>query len=441
MTAIVGILNRHAVAVAADSAETIGRGVKIYNKANKVFALSKYHPVGIAIYSNASFNSCIPWETVIKLYRRQLGKKSYSTLKEYETDFYAFLNGFRPQYLTRRDEDKIFLSDIINFWHTVIYGELKKSDPYRGFIHPDDLMTLRSILDNLMAITAKEEIIDDYKDISKEVFDKSISPVMRMILRQIQNAGGAPDDYRDIVISTLFSVFTRKVDLMLGFTGIAFFGFGDDEIFPNLYHTKIYDAAFGILHWQELSQSKIDNTNNGSAICPMAQTDVIKSYIEGISPEVEQTFVSSTMQAIGNVMGAIATQLNAINPLLAQAISKIDLDDVAKQYVSNLSAFKRKAIIQPLMDTVATMEKEDLAELAENLIYLTSLKRRITPNLESVGGPIDVAVISKGDGFIWIKRKHYFNPNLNHSYFDNYLDDGIGMSDIDNKIETYTPQK
>ncbi len=32
---------------------------------------------------------------------------------------------------------------------------------------------------------------------------------------------------------------------------------------------------------------------------------------------------------------------------------------------------------------------------------------------ESVGGPIDVAVISKADGFIWIKRKHYFDPALN----------------------------
>ena len=37
MTAIVGILNKHGIAVAADSAETIGRGVKIYNKANKIF--------------------------------------------------------------------------------------------------------------------------------------------------------------------------------------------------------------------------------------------------------------------------------------------------------------------------------------------------------------------------------------------------------------------
>ena len=85
------------------------------------------------------------------------------------------------------------------------------------------------------------------------------------------------------------------------------------------------------------------------------------------------------------------------------------------------------------------MEKEDLAELAENLIYLTSLKRRITPNLESVGGPIDVAVISKGDGFIWIKRKHYFNPDLNRSYFNNYLNDTIEINkDID---KTTAPEK
>lgn len=32
---------------------------------------------------------------------------------------------------------------------------------------------------------------------------------------------------------------------------------------------------------------------------------------------------------------------------------------------------------------------------------------------ETVGGPIDVAVITRGDGFIWIRRKHYFEPSLN----------------------------
>jgi len=58
--------------------------------------------------------------------------------------------------------------------------------------------------------------------------------------------------------------------------------------------------------------------------------------------------------------------------------------------------------------------------MAESLVNLTSFKRRITAETETVGGPIDVAVISKGDGFVWIKRKHYFQKDLNPAFFANY---------------------
>ena len=79
--------------------------------------------------------------------------------------------------------------------------------------------------------------------------------------------------------------------------------------------------------------------------------------------------------------------------------------------------------VAPLIGTIAILQKEDLAEVAENLIYLTSLIRRITPDKESVGGPIDVALVSKGDGFVWIKRKHYFEETLNKNYFGKYYID------------------
>ena len=36
---------------------------------------------------------------------------------------------------------------------------------------------------------------------------------------------------------------------------------------------------------------------------------------------------------------------------------------------------------------------------------------------ETVGGPVDVAIISKADGFVWIKRKLYFRPELNQERF------------------------
>lgn len=55
MTAIVGVLNRQGVAFAADSAVTHSKVHKITNHANKIFSLSKYRPIGIAIYNSAGF--------------------------------------------------------------------------------------------------------------------------------------------------------------------------------------------------------------------------------------------------------------------------------------------------------------------------------------------------------------------------------------------------
>ena len=91
MTAIVGILNKHGIAVAADSAETIGNGIKIYNKANKVFNLSKYHPIGAAVYGNANFSDLTPWDIIFKLYRQNIGRSSLPNLEDYVNGFVSFL--------------------------------------------------------------------------------------------------------------------------------------------------------------------------------------------------------------------------------------------------------------------------------------------------------------------------------------------------------------
>ena len=53
MSAGICIMNKNAIALAADSAVTIGPHLAIHNSANKLFALSKVAPVGAIIYSNA----------------------------------------------------------------------------------------------------------------------------------------------------------------------------------------------------------------------------------------------------------------------------------------------------------------------------------------------------------------------------------------------------
>ena len=77
MSAGICIMNKNAIALAADSAVTIGPHLAIHNSANKLFALSKVAPVGAIIYSNAEVMG-IPVEILIKqdVYKRQLSRQS-----------------------------------------------------------------------------------------------------------------------------------------------------------------------------------------------------------------------------------------------------------------------------------------------------------------------------------------------------------------------------
>ena len=80
MTAIVGILNRRGAVVAADSAITVnGRnGNKTYNTATKIFPLSNQHPVGVMIFSSASFMGT-PWDIIFKLYLARKGDQPFNS--------------------------------------------------------------------------------------------------------------------------------------------------------------------------------------------------------------------------------------------------------------------------------------------------------------------------------------------------------------------------
>ena len=92
MTAIVGVLSRRGIAFAADSAatHTSASGQKITNHANKIFTLSKYQPVSVALYSNLDFMG-IPWDNIIKMFRDDLRQKKFATLQLYIDEFWKYI--------------------------------------------------------------------------------------------------------------------------------------------------------------------------------------------------------------------------------------------------------------------------------------------------------------------------------------------------------------
>ena len=87
--------------------------------------------------------------------------------------------------------------------------------------------------------------------------------------------------------------------------------------------------------------------------------------------------------------------------------------------LSNFLAFamlNSPAVEAAYYDWVSSVEQ---VTVARSLVNLNSFKKRMSMSLETVGGAVDVAVISKGDGFIWIDRKHYFDPALNPHFVHN----------------------
>ena len=94
-----------------------------------------------------------------------------------------------------------------------------------------------------------------------------------------------------------------------------------------------------------------------------------------------------------------------------------DLNNSFESFIDDIKRNNRK----PILRSIQFLPKDELSNLAESLINLTSLKRKVQDGLETVGGDVDVAIITKGDGFIWTKRKHYFKPELNPHYFDKEL--------------------
>ena len=127
MTAEVVILNKTAAAMAADSKGTIRvEGVvKTHDTLNKLFTLSKYHPVGAMIYGNAELMG-VPWETIIKIYRDQLRDVALSKLNNYAHDFlFSVANDYKSSQKKQKDNA---------YWTTRDFFEriLDQSDTIRG---------------------------------------------------------------------------------------------------------------------------------------------------------------------------------------------------------------------------------------------------------------------------------------------------------------------
>lgn len=427
MTAEVGILNRMGVALAADSAVTIGRqGMeKVYNSANKLFSLSKFHPVGIMIYGGASYME-VPWETIIKTFRQQLGQEKKEKLEDYANLFINFLKTdsrlYNPESETRLVQS-IFsdlFKEILTRIESKINNFMEEYDTKPKGKQVEEWIS--ELCFSYLEGFSREDYIDGFEDCFKEFSTAFTNPINEVIDSYMSFE--ISSELREQIIDLAHALISRNI-FTKSSTGLVIAGYGEDELFPSLYEYKIEGVILGKLKFNLNDLAKVGGQSNQNevtaAIRPFAQKEMVYSFMQGLDPKLEDTIYDT----LDTVMGVLPTIIKEkiVPHLTEEEILNIrELgNELIHTFISEIRKNQEEKFVNPVIDVVEILPKEELAAMAEALVNLTSFKRRITIETETVGGPIDVLVITKGDGLVWIRRKHYFKPELNYHFFQNYL--------------------
>ncbi len=415
MTAEVAILNKTAVALATDSAVSIStpQGVKTYNT-DKLFMLSKRWPVGVMVYGTASFLG-IPWETVIKGFRNSLDSRSCSQTQDYARMFLKYLMETKSIFSEALQEHDALQSLGVRYSQI----ESQARERVRNRRRKNEKISIQEALQLVIDEQLKKWISSDDLPENPRGFSENVRRKYAKRITEICKQAFESYNLEQSYLEKLFELailYVSKNRFEVGYSGIVVAGFGQEEIFPSVVEYLVDGMILDNLKFTKRRENVITHKMTAS-IMPFAQGDAVHSFVEGSDPAYlyfAERYMLEWLENYHQVLLDISSEEEKQS--LATRLSEIR-DQILLKAKKDLSDYRQWKHVQPLLDSVGGLPKDELAVLAEALVYLTSLKRRFSLDLETVGGPIDVAVISKGDGFVWVKRKHYFKPELNPQYF------------------------
>lgn len=396
------------ISFAADSAGTVWNGDKIVSM-NKLFALSKFAPVWIAIYQNAHLMG-VPLETIIKEYRKVLWRNKFDTIPEYSKNFSEYLQDVT--YITTNSE-VVTIKSILSWLFNTIYSQIEKD--LTTYIKENwQVNDFQQVALELLG-TQKEQQ-DAYISSNVSRFDRSIisDELIDEILSDelIDYTGMRNERFSELMWNASF---LEVIDWMIKsyllnfdnysnqYTWIIVYWFGEAEIFPSVKHFTYYFRYKGRnISFED--ETKCIDENNSSFILPFADKSIVEQMIYGIHPNIDRKIVGFFTDSV------------------AKTKEKWYSDDEIKWWYDDFNGkilSEAWNIFFPIKNAINHLSLTELSSLAEALVNLTIVQKRVSMwVIESVGWPIDLSVISKGDWFIWIKRKQYFESSLNPDFFN-----------------------
>ena len=424
MTSEVVLMNRQAVAMAADSAVTISgdRYLKTYNSVDKLFPLVDGQPIAVMIYNNAEIMST-PWETVISLYREQARGRSLDTVAAYADDFMEFLSG-NPDLFPAEHQDTEFFK-IVAVVYTVLAEEFdyqvqKFQQAHAGGVRDHVGSIFEFVVGEMHA--DYQRCPDDSPRGDLPCFPKGMAEQVRRryggeIDQLIQSlTGSLKSEYPGLAVSEETKTRLREIAVFAvvkdaffeHYTGVVFAGFGAKEKFPSMRSYLCSSVVLGILKRKRDRQADI-GADSGPVFQPFAQDRMIRTFLTGMDQYLRMFVYSETLKLSRGLVADIVGRTPNLNDAQKTAIfrdySSNNLAVAVNEFFKSVDNYQYAVHTRPILRAINSLPKKELGETAASLIKLNSFQQKVMHSVETVGGPIDVAVITRNGGLEWKREK------------------------------------
>ena len=417
MTSVVGILNKQGAAIAADSAVTRGRfkdgqkRQKVTKNGNKMIRLCEAVPVAVMVTGNGDYLHT-PWDVIARRYRQQRGHIEHPSLEAAVIDFFAYIQS--DPVFWGHDYGAGYVQWLIEQTFNKIVNRLGKANEREddgSLRHPKAFA--KAFCGFAASIRKKLEkggICPQFLDYSIDQFRSATDQHLCSF-----TPNGYPDDVlKEITPSLEETVWTiLKTKSVEGPSAkLVFVGYGKKQEYPSLVSAVVCQGFDRRVSYYPEDIVRISD-DNPVAICPFAQDDVIRSVLRGIhtdwSEDAGNVFLNMVDPFSGDVFNPFTGEDDP-GAKFRLMLAEVETGDLQRQFYKEgmrMLDKNQRRWEKELKDS----DLESMASLADCLIDLTGFQRILTFSQEGVGGPVDVAVISKNEGFTWLRRKSWYHKD------------------------------
>ncbi len=192
---------------------------------------------------------------------------------------------------------------------------------------------------------------------------------------------------------------------------------GPDEIQKDSYQVEDITHRMAAFLRNAMRIAGVSNSPLGVIVCGYSSGGRLAEEWSLELSGAESVEVSKVREAdeCGLRWGGEAESLHRLvvgfSPVVEDTITKVAADRSAVAGMMNLV---RQRALAPLIHPA--MPIQDAIDLARFLVEVAVSFSRFTPGAPIVGGPVEIAAITKHECFKWVTRKHYWDVEYNRGW-------------------------